>query len=365
MRRPHRSGTTIALGLLLSCVACSQTPGGSEKFKIAFVPSTPGQYGIFSMNSDTTGSKILTTDKNAQLRFASWSPDGKRIAFYSLRGEDADILKKYNMRNEYLLYVMDATGGNQKRLLDFPVVDFAWAPDGQHLFFISSYESPDRNSMEVLNGIRNSMASVYILDLQTGGKTRLPGTGRNVSASWSPDGTRLAVGFGDPEDGGLYLISADGGHRERLTNGATIDYRPMWSPDGKSIAYVAFPKTDADAKDAGVFVVAADGTGKRRVDLEVVSYVMWSPDGSRLLLQSANGTRLIDCDGTKQVLLSAGLRRMMNAFFTPDGKSVIFCSNDSGAWNIYSIDLGGQKRRTMTGRTNSSNYCLSPLLASR
>ncbi|HTY64199.1 MAG TPA: hypothetical protein VMG30_18255 [Acidobacteriota bacterium] len=319
------------------------------------------------MNSDTTGSKILVADKMAQVRFASWSPDGKRIAFYTLRGQDQNILDKYRMANEYLLYVMDATGENQKRLLDFPVMDFGWAPDSRRLFVISAFESPDRSSPEVLNGTRNPLASVYVFDMQTGVRNRLPGSGRNCSASWSPDATRLAVGFGDGENCGIYLISPDGGRNERLTDGATIDFRPAWSPDGRSIAYVAYPKTDADAKSAGVFVIAADGTGKRRVDAETVSYVLWSLDGNMLLLQSANTARLIDPNGRKQVLLSAGagLRQIGNAIFAPNGRRVIFCSNDSGAWNIYSIGLDGQNRKTLTGRTNSSNFCLSPLLTRR
>ena len=152
------------------------------------------------------------------------------------------------------------------------------------------------------------------------------------------------------ENCGIYLISPDGGRSERLTDGTTIDFRPAWSPDGRAMAYVAHPKTDADAKDSGVFVIAADGTGKKRVDEETVSYVMWSLDGSMLLLQSANTARLIDPNGRKQVLLSAGagLRNIANAIFTPDGKRVMFCSNDSGAWKIYSIGLDGQKRKTIT-----------------
>ncbi len=359
----NRPCTWNVFWFLILGAACSQGPGGSEGFKIAYVPSTPGQFGVFSMNSDTTGSKVLVSDRMAQVRFASWSPDGKEIAFYTVRDQDADILKNYRMINEYLLYVMDAMGANQKRLLNFPVMDFAWAPDSRRLVFISAYESPDRNAPEVLNGSMNPLASVYVLDTQTGGTVRLPGSGRNCSASWSPDGARLAVGFGIGENCGLYLMSPDGTHSERLTDGSTIDFRPVWSPDGKTIAYVAYPKTDPEAKDSGVFVISADGTGKKRVDYETVSYVMWSPDGSRLLLQSADRARLIDADGKKQVLLSAGLRRMANAIFAPTGKKVIFCSDDSGAWNIYSIGLDGQNRRTMTGRTNSSNFCLSPLLS--
>ena len=357
----------IAFFSLLFCAGCSQPPGGADGFKIAFVPSTPGQYGIFSMNSDTTGLKILTTDKMAQVRFASWSPDGKRLAFYNIREQDEEILKKYRIINEYLLYVTDATGGNEKRLLDFPIMDFGWAPDSRHLFFISAYESPDRNSPEVLNGTTRPLAYVYVFDTQTGGMNRLPGSGKNCSASWSPDGTRLAVGFGIGENCGIHLISPDGGRTERLTDGTTIDFRPAWSPDGRAIAYVAYTKSDADDKDSGVFVIAADGTGKRRVADETVSYVMWSMDGSMLLLQSGNTARLLDRNGQKQVLLLAvaGLRGIANAVFTPDGRRIMFCSNDSGAWRIYSMGLDGQKRKTITLQTTSSNFCLSPLLTRR
>jgi Tol biopolymer transport system component len=357
----------IAFCLLLLFAGCSQPPGGSEGYKIAFAPSTRGQVGIISINSDTTDSKVLVEDRMAQVRFASWSPDGKKIAFYTVRGQDEDILKKYRMTDEYLLYVMDATGENQRRLLDYPVMDFAWAPNNRHLFFISAYESPDRDSPEVLNRSRNPLAFAYVLDLQTGSIIRLPGSGRNCSASWSPDGTRLAVGFGIGENCGIYVMSPDGAKSERLTDGSTIDFRPAWSPDGKTIAYVSYPKPDADAKDTGVYVIDADGTGKRCVVEQTVSYVLWSLDGSMLLLQSANAAFLIDPSGRKQVILSveAGLQRIANAIFTPDGKKVMFCSNDSGLWIIYSIGLDGRNRKTITIKNSSSNFCLSPMLARR
>jgi Tol biopolymer transport system component len=196
---------------------------------------------------------------------------------------------------------------------------------------------------------------------------RLPGSGRNCSASWSPDGTRLAVGFGIGENCGIYLISPDGRQSERLTDGTTVDFRPAWSPDGKAIAYIAYTKTDADVGNSSVFVIASDGTGKKCVDYRAASYVMWSLDGGMLLLQSADSARLIAPNGQKQVLLSAtaGLRNIVNALFTPDAKRVMFCSNDSGAWKIYSIGLDGRKRKTITIKTNASNFCVSPLLTRR
>jgi Tol biopolymer transport system component len=98
---------------------------------------------------------------------------------------------------------------------------------------------------------------------------------------------------------------------------------------------------------------------------ETVTYVRWSLDGCVVLLQSENAVHLTDLEGKKPVLLSARLRRAVNGIFTPDGRAVMFCSDDEGAWNIYSVGLDGQKRRKITGRTNSSNFCLSPLLTNR
>jgi len=147
----NKSGIWIALLCFLLCVGCSQPPGGADGYKVAFVPSKTGEYGIFSINSDTTGSKILVADRMAQVRFASWSPDG----------------------------------------------------------------------------------------------------------------ARLAVGFGIGEYCGIYLISSDGRQSERLTDGATIDFRPAWSPDGKAIAYIAYKKTDGGVGNSSVFVIASNGTGKK------------------------------------------------------------------------------------------------------
>jgi Tol biopolymer transport system component len=346
----------------MMCPSCSRDSGGGTDYKIAYVPSMSGQHGIFSMNSDTSGAKLLAADDKAQLRFTSWSPDGKRIAFFTARAQDAGILGKYRMPYQYLLYVMDASGKNQKRLCDFPVIDFGWAPDGRRIFVIASHESPDRDSPEVLSSSINPLAAVYVMDTQTAGITRLPGSGRNCSASWSPDGSQLAVSFGDTDNGGIYVISADGSHSKRLTDAQTVDCRPKWSPDGQSIAYVAYPKAEADAKDAGVHVIAANGTGKKRIAEEAVFYVRWSLDGKALLLQSEDSVRLMDLNGNKQILLSARLRKGANGIFTPDGKGAIFCSDDEGAWNLYFIGLDGQNRKKITGRTNTSNFCLSPLL---
>jgi len=353
----------IAPLLLLISAACGPAPPKAGEYKIALVPSRSGQHGIFVMNSDTSGGKLLTSDVTAQLRPNSWSRDGKRIAFLAVRKPDFEMLNRYRMPNHSTLYIMDANGGNQKRLLDFPVSDFGWSPNGKQLFFISAYENPERDEPAVQSGKKPLLASIYVLDVQTGRQTRLTGFGLSCSASWAPDGTRLAVSFASSVNSGIYEVSPDGQRGLHLSESTTTDVRPVWSPDGKMIAYVAAVKSGGDAKDTGVYTVNADGTSKRRVTDRAAYEVAWSPDGKLLLLQANGSVDLVDSHGQNRVHLSAPGDNPLDAAFTPDGRGVIFRSNQDGDWHLYFVDLKGQNRKRITGQLTASLFCLSPLLS--
>ncbi len=315
------------------------------------------------MNSDTTGGKLLTPDTSAQLRASSWSPDGKKIAFFAARPSDSGILAKFRTPFHYPLYLMDATGGNQKRLLDFPVSSFEWAPDSQQLLFISAYEDPDHNDPAVLRGTKAPLSAIYALSLRTGEQKRLTSYGQNCSGTWSPDGKYLALSFGTQQSSDVYTVSLDGKHTRRLTDSQAsqaINTRPVWAPDGKAIAYLSY--TD---QTAGVYVTDALGSLKKRISDMPVSRVAWSADGRWLLLQSASGISLTDADGKKIISLAPRIGRPLEATFTPDGREVMFRSNHEGDWNLYAVDLSGAHVRRITGHLSASMFCLSPLLSRR
>ena len=114
----QRSCLWFAIIFLAVSTACSTAPRDAGDFKIALTPARRGQYGVFTMNADTTGGKLLTSDPGAQLRLSSWSPNGKTIAFFTTRSKDAAILEQYRMPFHYLLYTIGSSGGSDKLLLD-------------------------------------------------------------------------------------------------------------------------------------------------------------------------------------------------------------------------------------------------------
>ena len=71
---------------------------------------------------------------------------------------------------------------------------------------------------------------------------------------WSPDGQRIA--FMSERDGNrdIYVIAADGSNPTNLTQDASFDGYPAWSPDGQRIAFLSQRDGNRD-----IYVIAADG----------------------------------------------------------------------------------------------------------
>jgi Tol biopolymer transport system component len=345
--------------LLLALTACSSSRSGD--YKIALVPSRSGQHGIFVMNADTTGGRLLTPDPGAQLETSSWSPDGKKIVFFSARSNDSDILSKYPMPFHHPLYEISAAGGNEKRLLEFPVSSFTWSSDSREILFVSAYEDPEHASGEVIKGTKTPLSAIYVLNLRTGEQRRLTSFGRNCSGAWSPDGTQLALSFGTEQSSDIYVVSLNGKHMRRLTDSRTINVKPAWSPDGKQIAYISIVPMGTDNSSAGVFVIDAAGADKRHISEQAAFSVSWSPGGKRLLLQAGSGLFLTDADGKRTTSLAPGIGRPLDALFTPDGREVIFRSDQEGEWSLYIVGLDGKNLRKISGKLSASSFCLSPL----
>ena len=346
--------------LAVFLITCSPASRRTGEYKIALVPSRTGQSGIFVMNSDTTGGKLLNPNTTAQLRASSWSPDGGRIAFFAQFPEDSELLKQYKIPAHFPLHVINASGGSQKRLLDFPASGFEWAPDSRQLLYISAYEDPTQNDSDVQRGRRTPQSAVYLLNLQTGQQRRVTGFGQCCFGSWSPDGSYLALAFGDQRTSDIYIASLDGKRTRRITDSQAINIKPVWSPDGKRIAFISIAP-ESEGGTASAYTIDADGKSQKRIgDLNAYE-VSWSPSGKSLLLWSAEGLFLVFPDENKTVRLTGGVVQPRDAVLTPDGRGVMFRSNHEGEWYLYAVDLNGGNLRKISGRLTASTFCLSPL----
>jgi len=240
------------------------------------------------------------------------------------------------------------------------------SPDGRHVVFVRHH----RDAIEL-----------WRLDLQTGAQLQLTTTAAsNVEPRFSPDGKQLAfVSTRADADGNnagrfnLYLADVTekglGNVRPLVANrGSEIDryyyspfdhaVNPSWSPDGKRIFYLGNPEVAWGSGDLWS-VAVADPNDRQRVLVEETTWAAkpeLAADGKRLLYSSYLGRQwhqlwLTTTTGQSPLPLTFGDFDRRNARWSPDGKRVLYISNEHGNTSLWRQDVVGGKREAVVART--------------
>jgi dipeptidyl aminopeptidase/acylaminoacyl peptidase len=216
-----------------------------------------------------------------RIRFVSdprISPDGRRVAFVvtTLSEERDECLSS--------IWVVDVAGGEPRRFTAGPRRDTAprWSPDGGRLAFLSEREPGEKPQLHVMPA--DGGESMRLTDLKNGVGT----------PEWSPDGTHLAFasrvgGWQEPEGeeerrksrparvittlkyrlngegftydrrAHVFVVPAAGGEPRQVTDGDFEDADPVWSPDGRWIAFASARHAGRDRDDVSdIWLVAPD-----------------------------------------------------------------------------------------------------------
>ena len=244
---------------------------------------------IYLMDADGTNARRLTDNQDGD-GLPAISPDGTRIVFDSNRLRAAD-----QPANTQHLFLMNIDGSGQTPLTWGSSA--SWSPDGKRIAFHAS-ASGAATPTRVEPGAPTSDSDIFVADID--GLLKKHGTARNLTrspgsidddADWSPDGRRIvytsraATGRGsnavnDPS-AEIFLINADGsGSPVRLTTNDEEERAPAWSPDGKRILYVA----RKGGPDFELCVMNADGTGQTQLTDNAVGDLTssWSLDGRQI-----------------------------------------------------------------------------------
>lgn len=211
------------------------------------------------------------------------------------------------------LWLMHLDGSSQVRLsTDSEYVnEFDWSWDGSRLL------------LTYLNYNTIGRPGTFVLNADGTGEHKVSAT--IGSPRWSPDGTKPAY-HSFPGAPDVYVMHADGSGVLRLTtDGANAN--PVWSPDGRQIAFIHLGATAAQ-----VGLVHADGSNLRVVSLPVgVSHgLVWSPDGKRIAFAATDGQEwLMDADGSKVTALCyPGGCAAGGVDWSPDGSHVALSGSE-------------------------------------
>jgi serine/threonine protein kinase/Tol biopolymer transport system component len=168
----------------------------------------------------------------------------------------------------------------------------------------------------------------------------------------SPDGTHLAVRGIDPETatGDIWLLELSNGTFRRFTSDPSYEYVPVWSPDGDQIVFFSNAEGPGD-----LYVKRLSGPDKSEPLLKSSTRKIpedWSLDG-RFILYSNLDSKSNQWDlwalplfGDRQPIpfLTEPFGEQQGQF-SPDGRWVAYCSDESGRDEVYvqSFPGGGNK----------------------
>jgi eukaryotic-like serine/threonine-protein kinase len=165
------------------------------------------------------------------------------------------------------------------------------------------------------------------------------------AARISPQGDRIALGI-DTGMNDIWVLDLARGVRTRLTFGPVQNNDPVWSPDGKWIAY----NSDRNAHST-IYRKRSDGSGAEELlltDAQVTLPSDWSRDGKFLFYSRGpvgdSEIWALPLEGERKPLLvvpRAANTASAQGSLSPDGRWLAYTSNESGTLEIYVIAFGG------------------------
>ena len=329
----------------------SFSPDGNT---IAFSSNRAGNWDILSIGADGEGLTQVTKGDDDELA-PVYSPDGKEIAFLKktedkkLRSLEDEKLKSTTSQplnfstsviSAYDLWVMKSNGsGTRQATKDMTVISYpAWNTDGKNIAFVA--KGDDGIGVWVYNIHQNKSKKVATIWDENKGQTedkklRRWEDEKNLSTS-QPLNLSTSIAFSgkkyypfnelflyriDYDNKGdkitfesnlsgnveIWVMNNDGSNMSKITRGNEPHWNPVFSPDGKKIAYA----TEKFASNLGPPFWPNS------------NYNIW----------------LADMGTGKEEALTAEEQTDWNPAWSPDGKKIAYVTNRSGNFKHFSIWL--------------------------
>ena len=276
------AGSTVEQPIHSVFDAALLSPDGTLFLDFAPTLDGRGSTGIF--NVDGSGYRVLPIpDPTLELPGGQWSEGSARVAMEGGNPADPTSIGIYSRRS--------SDGGGLIRLTnagtrhDFPVMS---SPDGSKLLFFRP-DAPNETS-------DSAAQDAFVVRALGGGLTRLTPKGTTTafvfsgdSASWSPNGTRLAIAaakgrFWNNTSRSVYIARADGSSFTPIGPRGDI-WDAVWSPDGRWIAFSMASKATGGLQE--LYLMHPNGSGIRQLTSSADGlYALqptWSPDSQQLL----------------------------------------------------------------------------------
>src|SRR6185369_8078687 len=283
------------------------------------IPFTPG------------GAAVRVTASPKPEGHPRFSPDGRYLAFLSGREGDKSQV-----------WLLDRRGGEAVKLTDLKadIGDFAWSPDSKRLVLIVGDIDPDDPAAPGPDGKPKEGAE----------KTAKPIVIRRLQFKRDREGYLREL------RSHLYVFDVATRKSEQITSGPYDDDDPVWSPDGRWIAFASNRTADPDANDnRDVFLIAPRaGETPRALTTSpgTDTSPSFSPDGKWItyvaggapedIWYDTSAVAVVPVEGGPPRQLTRELdRNVKSPRFAPDGKSILFLVDEGGTVHLARVPVAG------------------------
>lgn len=185
--------------------------------------------------------------------------------------------------------------------------------------------------------------------------------GTSMAVSVSPDGRSLAIDL----QGSLWIVPARGGRARRITDYFSDARQPVWSPDGKRLAFFAYRDGDYD-----LWTIAPDGSDMRKLTEGLADdrEPAWSPDGKRIAFSSDRAgkgapsyniwTLDLASGALVQVTSDPGEDRLPS--WSADGREIAFSRTNAMQSSLFAADAATGSERALKPGTHVEAPSWSP-----
>ncbi len=163
----------------------------------------------------------------------------------------------------------------------------------------------------------------------------------------------------------IYVMDADGSNQTRLTDNASLNLDPAFSPDGTKITFTSY-RDDPKAERSEIYVMNADGSNQKRLtnspDGTSNSQPAWLPDGGRIAYVHGVHINVINADGSGLTIIETVLSPWYPAW-SPDGTKIAFssCSDDfCFSSSIYVMSADGSVVTPLVESTDFLDFYSAP-----
>jgi Tol biopolymer transport system component len=309
--------------------------------RVAFVISEPAgseqaarRSGIWTVATDGSDPPRLQISGGDD-SFPRWSPDGKSLAFLSVRGEALPAARP--ARQIYRIRMDPDRAGGPEALtsVEGGVDEFAWSPDGRFIAFTSPEGAVEEDPVVVGRNLQYTRFGV----LDVSARTVSLMTGRDFDVqelAWSPKGDEIALVVAPsprPEDQlrlALVVVNTRTGKiGRRLSENVALPGVLRWSPEGRFITFLECPPSREFAFWLAM-VPAAGGQSQPLLKDRPLSVLRaeWTPDSRSLVLLTIEGTRQalskLDLQSDRMEPIADVLASQAEFGFTTDGSTIAY-----------------------------------------